>query len=214
MFRFRFLIINSVLALTLIATVYGRNLENASATRTDFLRPQSYPFRDWHTTDIPLSKGDLALLQPDAVLVRQYKAKNGEWAELAVTAGHRKRSVHTPGFCMVGGGWEMLSQRKYEMQVAGRTVPCIRAVVSKDGQKLVLTYLFTDGDYFTNNLVQFQGNQLLRRFGTRVPVGAMVRLLVPAGDDLQESERFADEFGATVLPGVFRTLHDVQVASR
>jgi len=49
------------------------------------------------------------------LLVRRYGMAVGEKfaevAELAIIAGHQKKSVHTPGFCLAGGGWETLWQK-------------------------------------------------------------------------------------------------------
>src|SRR5690348_5237784 len=105
MVRFRLLIINSLLLLTILGSHWGRSVESATIAHPDFLARLELPFRDWKATDSVLSDSDRNLLQPDAILLRRYLASDGHWAELAVVAGHRKRSIHTPGFCMAGGGW-------------------------------------------------------------------------------------------------------------
>src|SRR5436309_3176064 len=110
MTRWRLLILNSLLLLTLLGSQLGRRVESASLAHSDFLRALPLPFRNWKTADTLLAQSDLDLLEPDATLMRQYKSSDGQWAELAIIAGHRKKSIHTPGFCMAGGGWEILTQ--------------------------------------------------------------------------------------------------------
>ena len=206
MFRYRLLIINSILLLALLGAYWGRRVEDAVPSRTDFLRPLDLPFRGWKTTDAVLTPSDLNLLKPDAVLVRRYQGPDGQSAELAVIAGHRKQSVHTPGFCMVGGGWEALVQGECDLVLGDRRIPAVRSVMAVGARQVVATYFFTDGDYCTRSLVQFQGVQLLKRFRQEIPVGALVRILVPIRTDRAEAERLADDFARATVPKVLASL--------
>src|SRR5579871_2272476 len=97
MFRFRFLILNGILLLTLLSSYWGRRMENIPVSQTDFLKGLELPFHGCQTTDVDISADERSMLQPDAVLIRRYSSARGWEAELAVIAGHQKRSVHDPG---------------------------------------------------------------------------------------------------------------------
>src|SRR5579871_5179453 len=116
--RHRLLILNGVLLLALLGNHWGRQLESASVACPTFLQQLPLPFRNWSATDIALTRSEIEMLEPDAVLMRRYQSPDGrQVAELAVIAGHRKRSVHTPYVCMRGGGWEILSQHRVDLHI-------------------------------------------------------------------------------------------------
>ena len=206
--KYRFLALNSILLLTLAGSLKARDLENAAPARTDFLRPLNLPFRGWQSTDAQLTSGELSLLQPDAVLVRRYVASDGNWAELAVIAGHKKCTVHTPAFCMAGGGWETLEQAPHPLSIAGEKIQSTRSVMTREGHRIMLTYYFTDGRFATNNLVQFQTHQLMQRLYGKGSTGALVRIIAPVAEDIESTKNQSDDFAGQVLPQVMRTLRE------
>jgi EpsI family protein len=162
-------------------------------------------------TEDKLTTSELDMLQPDATLLRSYRSPQGDMAQIAVIAGHQKRSVHTPAYCMPGGGWEVLSQEPYELSLPGRKVPAVRALMrSDDGAGLVVTYFFTDGQYATRNLVRFQGEQLLKRFRNQVPLGALVRILVPIRKDSVAAAKLSDRFARATVPTVMARIHQMR----
>ncbi len=213
-YRYRLLIANGILLAGLLGGAGGRRVENAVPSRTDFLRPLGLPFRGWKTRDLALDPSELALLKPDATLVRDYTGPNGQRVQLAVIAGHRKQSVHTPGFCMTGGGWEITSQEPYRLKLPDRSVDAVRAKMVKDGQQLLVTYCFTDGEYATRSLPRFQWMQLVKRFGTRLPIGALVRVIAPVRGSVKEAEAVSDAFAAATLPAVFGSLRATHLEAR
>ena len=214
MTRYRLLILNALLLLTLLGSHLGRRIESASFAHADFLRDLKLPFRNWKSTEQTLTAGELKLLEPDATLIRRYQAPSHAWAQLAVIAGHRKKSVHTPGFCMAGGGWDTLTQQECTLSLSDRSIQATRALMSKDGNQLLVTYFFTDGAYCTNNLVQFQGVQMLKRFRAEVPLGALVRVIIPVVADQAEAEKTSDDFVQAMLPGTLDALRGTHLSLR
>lgn len=204
--KYRFLALNAILLLTLAGSLKARDLENATPVRMDFLRPLNLPFRGWRTADSQLTPGELSLLQPDAVLVRRYVGSDANWAELAVIAGHRKCTVHTPAFCMAGGGWETLEQATHPLRIAEKKIQATRSVMTREGHHIMVTYYFTDGSFATNNLVQFQAHQLMQRLYGKGATGALVRIITPVVNDVESAGNLSDEFAGQVLPHVMRTL--------
>jgi EpsI family protein len=211
------MIVNLVLSLTLAGSYWGRRVENAQVSQADFLKPLSMPFRGWKASDAPLSASELDLLKPDATLVRRYTGPNkekAEMAEIAVIAGHRKQSIHTPGFCMVGGGWEITSQEVHTLALPDRKVEATRSVMTSKGLRLVATYFFTDGEFSTRNVLEFQGSQILKRFQREVPIGALVRVIVPVQSTQADAEKLSDEFAQATVPSVLTALRSVHLEAR
>ncbi len=210
--RFRFLIINIVLLLALFGSQWGRGIENARVQRADFLSKLPLAYLNWKFTDVAIPADELQILEPDASVIREYTSPDGgSAAELAVIAGHKKRSIHTPGFCMAGGGWEKLWERSMEMPVGGRTILVTRSLMSREGQQVMATYFFTDGDYCTDDLVQFQGMQMMKRFRSEIPLGALVRILVPVRSDPRIAEQISSDFAAATVPPVLASLRNTHL---
>jgi EpsI family protein len=214
LYRYRFLILNSILLLTLLGSQWGRHVEAAGVTHTDSLQRLTLSFRDWTPSEMALTPAEVSMLEPDAVLLKLFSARSGEQAQLAVIAGHRKKSVHTPGFCMAGGGWETLWQKDTSIAIRGKAIPATQALMEKDGQHLLATYFFTNGEYCTRNLLQFQSVQFFKRFGSEIPVGALVRIIVPVRADEASAVRLSDEFAAAVLPPTLNGLHQMHLHDR
>lgn len=205
--RHRFLLVNSVLLLAVMGAWWGRRVESAVFPSGNFLAGLRLPFRDWRATELPLTRDELSLLEPDATLVRNYAAPDERGAaQLAVIAGHRKRTVHTPGFCMTGGGWELLAQQAATLRLPDRKVPAMRQRMVQEGRQALITYFFTDGETETRSLVRFQAFQVLKRFRGELPMGALVRVIVPIGDDPGAAERLTEEFARATLPPVLASV--------
>lgn len=211
MTRYRLLIVSMLLLCAVCGAQWTRRIEDASIGRPDLLTRLNLPFRNWVTSDTAITSSDLALLQPDATVVRTYTAPNGQWAQLAVIAGHRKRSVHTPAFCMTGGGWETVAQQGCDLQVGGRHIPATRALMIQENHQVMMTYFFTDGDYTTRNLLQFQGVQILKRFGSKIPLGALVRIIVPIVSTAADADTLSNAFAAATVPGTLDALQSARL---
>ena len=211
MIRYRLLILNAILLLALLTSYWGRRLENIPISPTDFMQGLNVPFRDWKTSDAQISDNERQLLHPDSVLIRRYSSERGVEAELAVIAGHHKQSVHTPAFCMTGGGWDTISQQQSEIVLADRTIPAMQMRMSQEGHQILVTYFFTNGDFSTRNLIQFQGAQFLRRFRSEIPEGALVRIIVPVRQTDQEAQQLTNDFARTLLPATLTRLSQVRL---
>jgi EpsI family protein len=203
--------LNVLLLLAVLGSHAARRIESATVASPDFLKQANLQFRNWKTADSNLSPAELTTLQPDASLVRMYQSPGEPEIELAVIAGHRKKSIHTPDTCLQSTGWETLSQRHADFSITGRTVHAMKEVKEADGRRLLVTYLFTDGEYSTPSLASYQTEQLLKRFKSRVPVGALVRISVMLGGDDSATEKLSDEFAAAILPGVMSALRSAHL---
>jgi EpsI family protein len=205
----RFAVVNSVLLLTLLGSYWGQRTAGAAASfPTEFLSSTTVPLQGWTYTEMKLTEHEREILKPDAVLLRNYRSPKGEMVQLAVIAGHRKQTVHTPAFCMTGGGWNTTSTRDWSAQIGDVAVSATKASMMQGQQRLLAIYFFSDGSYGTRSLPRFQAEQFLQRVRGQVPMGALVRVLVPvAGQDEAAAERLADRFLRAALPDVLRRIH-------
>jgi EpsI family protein len=115
---------------------------------------------------------------------------------------------------MVGGGWEITSQEAHTLSLPHRKVEATRSVMTNKGQQLVATYFFTDGEFATRNILEFQGSQLLKRFQREVPIGALVRVIVPVQRTQADAEKLSDEFAQATVPSVLAALRSVHLEAR
>lgn len=212
--RFRLLIFNAVLLFALLGSTGGYRTGSPKVIASDSLSRAALPFRGWTASELHLTKAEQEMLRPDAVLLRRYTAPSGETVDLAVIAGHRKQTVHTPAFCMAGGGWETLSEAEWQTAAGKNDLKGTRSVMGQQGQELVATYFFTDGASSTRSLVRFQGTQLLQRLRGQTPLGALVRITVPVARDRDAAEKLSDEFAEAVFPDVLRNLRSAPRTGR
>lgn len=211
MLRSRLLQLNLILLLALLGSHWGRSIEGAKIAHSDVLQKLALPFRDWKSVDGAIEKSDWEILQPDAALVRRYVSADNQTAELTVVMGHRKKTVHTPTLCMSGGGWEVVSQRYIDLPLPGRKVHAVRQVMTHEGKRVAMTYFFTDGDFCSPSLAQFQTVQLVKRLKATVPLGALVRTIVPISPDAADSDSLSDAFAAATIPNILTTIQNTRL---
>jgi hypothetical protein len=85
-----------------------------------------------------------------------------------------------------------------------------RAVMTDDGNEVIITYLFTDGTATTRSILRFQVEQLWTRLRGHLPMGALVRIIVPVTRDRESAVRLSDAFAAALLPQTLRDLRTAQ----
>jgi EpsI family protein len=195
-----------ILMITAFCSFYSRRAESIASTKVNYLQDLPLSYLDWSVTSSDITESDRAVLRPDAVILRRYRSPNGEIADLAVIAGHRKQTIHTPGFCMVGGGWNTLTEDSITLTIGGDKVPMRRAVMENEGHKVIMTYFFTDGVLCLESLPRFQLELLKRRLRGTVSQGALVRVIVPVTEDIGEANRLSDHFGQVVFPELLQQI--------
>lgn len=214
LFKNRLWILNSVLLMALGGAAWGRRADGITLQKADFFQSLQLPFHGYTTREIELTPSERDLLEPDATLLRQYVSGDEFKAELAVIAGHKKRSVHTPGFCLAGGGWETASQGSAKLKLGSREVEAQQDLIVKDRFGMLVTYFFTDGEFTTRSLPRYQALQLAKRLRGGFPLGALVRIRVPVTKDPSAAMKTTDEFAQAVVPPVLDSLRDAGASAR
>ena len=204
--RYRLTILNSLLAVVCVGGSWAGRIESALPRQDDNLRQLHLPFRSWAVTDVELTPRERQILEPDEVLIRDYRSVGGQQAELAIIGGHRKKTIHNPAFCMAGGGWDTLWLRGTTLHFPGRNVPSTVALMSREGKQILVTYFFTDGDFSTGSLLKFQGVQALKRLRGSSSPGALIRIVVPVRQDEMPARLLTADFAGATVPPVLASL--------
>ncbi len=198
--KYRLLCANAVMLIALFGVFWGRRIEDSHHAPSDFLANLAWNYRAWRTQKLTVPKSEAELLQADSIRMERFNAPDKNWIELTVIAGHRKQSIHTPAYCMRGDGWEVVAEEAISLPLGGREIDAIRARITKDGQEMLATYFFTDGEFCTPNLMRFQTVQMIRRFGSQPPLGALVRILTPINGSRDAAATLTDTFAKATLP--------------
>jgi EpsI family protein len=142
----------------------------------------------WRGRDLgALDDLTLKLVAPDAYVNREYVGADGLPAYLAVVYGHRKTSFHSPGFCLLGGGWNIVAKSRFKLRLAGSPASRGRApfavnqfVLMRQGRQAVVLYYYVAGKRTTPSWVAHQAYLAWDRLRGQAAAGALVRLTVPA----------------------------------
>lgn len=204
--RRRLLMVNFLLLGTLALARWGQPVGPAAREHGNFLASLPLPYHGWTASDLKLTADDLALLEPEAFVVRNYRSSTGQTIQLAVVAGREKRTVHTPAFCMTGSGWETVIQRPVVLEADGHDIPAVQSTLAQNGAYVLTTYFFTDGNYCSDDLLRFQALELMGRLRGREPLGALVRIITPYGRSPNSAQALTRNFAQTVLPSVLAGL--------
>jgi EpsI family protein len=140
--------------------------------------------------DIDLDKVSISELDPDDYLWRVYTRPYSYRGTLypipldfLVVYGHKKQTFHSPGFCLPGGGWQIVSKSDAPVDADGLPMPMnlfqIQREIKGQQAKQVVLYCFVQGDRATSSLVAHNVNLLRARIRHQRPTGALVRVIVP-----------------------------------
>jgi EpsI family protein len=196
----------------LLAAQGGAWVTRPLAGPTYALQIGTIPLRlpDWRGRDLGrFDAVTLDMLKPDAYLNREYVAADGFPAYLAVIYGHRKNSFHSPGFCLLGGGWNIVSKSRVEFRArGGDPVLANRFVLARQDQQAVVIYYYITANHRANpSWVMHQAYLVGDRLARGQAVGALVRLTVPVATDAESATGRGLSLLSAVHPSLERVLH-------
>jgi exosortase D (VPLPA-CTERM-specific) len=157
----------------------------------------------WHAKDLgPLDRVSADMLQPDAFMDRVY-VRSGYPIDVTVVYGHAKNTFHSPGFCLLGGGWNITSKSKRSLDAGGGAkVLANEFALQRQDDRRVVFYWFASYGEATPSWVTFQYRLLRNRLLSRSTSGALVRITVPVG----ESEDAASGAAVELIHGLYPRL--------
>lgn len=161
---------------------------------------------EWKGEDQKLDKISLQELEPDDYVWRTYTDPNGIPLDFMVVYGHLKKTFHSPGFCLPGGGWQI--EQKSETPVDGGGMPVdmnlFRIQRDYEGHtyKQIVLYAFVQGDRSTPSLITHNLNLLRAHLLRQRSTGALVRVIIPvvSSDDVAVAR--AKDFLRGIYPQV------------
>ena len=155
----------------------------------------------WHAKDLgPLDRVSEEMLQPDAFMDRVY-VRSGYPVDVTVVYGHAKNTFHSPGFCLLGGGWNITSKSKRSLD-AGEGMEVLAnefALQRQDDRRVVLYWYVSEGEA-TPSWVTFQYRLLRNRLLSRSTSGALVRVTAPVGESEDAASGSAAELIHSLYP--------------
>jgi exosortase D (VPLPA-CTERM-specific) len=154
-------------------------------SRQDFMAFPLTLDNEWHGRREVLERQYLDELKLDDYLLADYLSGNGGFANLYVAYYQSQlagRSVHSPRTCLPGGGWEIESLERIEIDDGtGRLVPVNRAIIAKGGAKQLVYYWFEQRGRVLADEYEVKWDLLVDSLRTGRTDGAMVRLMSPIG---------------------------------
>lgn len=162
-------------------------------------------------TDYDLDDFSLSQLEPDEYLWRRY-TQPFVWQDktydipldFMVVYGHKKSTFHSPGFCLPGGGWQIVAKSDIPLDSHGLPMPmnlfAIQRSIEGQQARQVVVYSFVQGDRATPNLIVHNMNLLRARILHERPTGALVRVVVPVVTSESEATERATEFIKAIYP--------------
>lgn len=138
-------------AVVLLGGLVGR-LWIQPTERTELERPlEDFPVEvvNYRATDtLSIPEAQLAVLDPDVYLVREYRRPNDEQFELFVAYyGQQLRgsTIHSPRNCLPGGGWEPVRHDRVPVGTGRDTSKVNRYVIQNAGGQRALVYYWYQG---------------------------------------------------------------------
>lgn len=164
--------------------------------------------------DLELDKVSMELLEPDGYLWRSYEHPDGRYVDFLVVYGRHKKTFHSPGYCMSGGGWSEVDKgvESIPVKLNGKETPCefnwMR--IRKDGEERIALWCFIEKNQTTASLVKMNLYLLYDGLVTRRASGALFRIIMPLTSP-SENIDISRDFIRELLP---RTIKIVSVAGR
>lgn len=162
--------------------------------------------------DFRLSEEVINILKVSDSLERTYGKRNRNVSlYIGYYNTHRKfAEIHTPENCLVGGGWEINSQKIRKLDLGGRqgkTIRFMEAVYEKDRTKELFLYWYWINGKHVTNFFAYKLNVILNSILKNRSDAAFIRISVPVvNDDFSEAAKVGESFLVEILPVLGRVL--------
>jgi len=161
----------------------------------------------WGGKDLgPLDRTSQEMLHPDGYLARLYSRKDGYPVDIVVVAGREKETFHSPGFCLLGGGWSIIEKGRRMVEVGSgrRRLEVNQFVLQRQGQRRVVLYWYASHGEGTRSWVALQYRLLRNRLLKRPLGGALIRVSAPVAGTEEEAAEAAEQLVRDLYPSLLR----------
>jgi len=160
---------------------------------------------EWQGQDLgPLDRVSAEMLRPDAFMDRAYVRADGYPVDVTVVFGHAKETFHSPGFCLLGGGWNVTHKGRRSLNSArgGQRLVMNEFALQRQDERRVVLYWYASHREATPSWVIFQWRLLRNRLLGRPTGGALVRVTAP----VQESQQVASQAASELIGELYQDL--------
>ena len=181
-----------------------RGLEASPAFTPDLSR-MPLALRGWQGVERGALDGDsLEMLDPDAYLLREYTRSDGYPVDLSILFGCRKSTFHSPGFCLLGGGWNILrkSRRSLDLGDGGGEVLANEFLLQRGGEQRMVLYWYMSYGATTPSFMQFRYHLLRNRVLRRPTWGALIRVSAPIAGSQEEAAQASEDLLREIHPNL------------
>ena len=179
-----------------------RGIEASPAFTPDLSRVPLV-LQDWQGTERGALDGDsLEMLDPDAYLLREYTRSDGYPVDLSILFGYRKTTFHSPGFCLLGGGWNILrkARRSLDLGDGGGEVLANEFLLQRGGEQRMVLYWYVSHGATTPSFMQFRYHLLRNRVLRRPTWGALIRVSAPIAGSQEEAAKASEDLLREIHP--------------
>ncbi|MDH4209535.1 MAG: EpsI family protein, partial [Anaerolineae bacterium] len=159
----------------------------------------------WEGRDLgPLDEVSQDMLRPEAYMGRLYVRGDGYPVDVTVVCGHAKETFHSPGFCLLGGGWNITRKARRTIDFGGAEDP-VQANefhLQRQEERRVVLYWYASRGETTPSWVAFQYRLLRNRLLRRPTRGALVRVTAPMGGSDEAASQAAAELIRELYPSL------------
>ena len=159
--------------------------------------------RGWKGAEArPLDGESLELLNPDVYLLREYTRLDGYPVDLSVLFGHRKSTFHSPGFCLLGGGWSILRKSRHALDLGegGGTVLANEFALQRGSEQRMVLYWYACHGASTPSFVVFRYQLLRNRVLHRPAWGVLIRMSAPIAKSEEEAAQACESLLRELYP--------------
>lgn len=157
-------------------------------------------YNDWSVIRTEkLDQVSLDELIPDDYVSRTYALPNRIWIDTLVVYGHTKKTFHSPGFCLPGGGFVIESK---EVVREGLPVPMNLFRMRKDDVHLLVLYTFVQDNKASTTVFGHNWNLLKARLQHKRATGALIRFITPVWPDEEVTLERVNTFIRAIYPDI------------
>lgn len=153
---------------------------------------------EWTAQTLPIDKGVIAMLNPDAIFNALYADPQGTRIDLFFSyfAGDNAESgVHSPRNCMPGGGWTIEKTENHGIPFNGGMIPASRMHVRLEDDKRVVDYWYITRNGETSSDLSLKLFTMLGAVSFQPTDVAFVRFISPNDPvSLAQLQAFESEF--------------------
>jgi exosortase D (VPLPA-CTERM-specific) len=194
----------ATLALAAAAILYLPNRQEIIPDHTP-LASVPRELGQWHGQLSPVNSIDATVLKADDTLLADYADGSEPPINLFIAYYASQRqgsSPHSPRVCMPGGGWEITNLRTEKLQIDGKSMPVISALIEKDGARQFVIYWYLERGHAMADEFYKKFRLLADSIIKNRSDGALVRLVtpMPAGETLQAAHERLVNFITVLNP--------------